>query len=73
MNGDEAPLTKRDLREALEKGLSDLKTDLKSYILEREISAVRWFLAVQLAVLTAFSGLILGGVYFIVAHLVRHA
>jgi hypothetical protein len=51
------------------------RTDLDDLLTKRENAILRWtievqlkFLAVQLALLSAFGGLILGGVYFIVAH-----
>jgi hypothetical protein len=50
------PLTKRDLAE--------LERDLKQFILEREIVAIRWLVFLQITSLA----LTLGVVWFLIAH-----
>ena len=50
---------------ATKQDLKDLERDLKAFILEREISAIRWFVTIQL---TYFFGTI-GMVYFLITHL----
>jgi hypothetical protein len=58
MNDDlDSPLTKRDLR--------DLERDLKAFLLEREIVAMRWVLGIQIT----YFGITLAAVWFMVNHL----
>jgi hypothetical protein len=57
------PATKQDLKEAI--------ADLKLYILDREISAVRWFVGVQLTYFTLVMGITLGAMYFMLQHFTR--
>jgi hypothetical protein len=56
MNDDSAA-TKRDLH--------DLERDLKQFILEREIVALRWFLGLQIT----YFGITLAAVWFMISQL----
>lgn len=53
------PATKQDISE------------LKQWILERELTAVRWFVGVQLTYFTLTLGITLGAMYFMLQHFTR--
>jgi hypothetical protein len=60
------PVTKLDLENAeqrLEKKLDDLKT----WLLEREVQSIRWFVGTQIA----YFVITLGAMYFIAARLIH--
>ena len=56
MNDEDKPATKADIR--------DLREELKLFILEREVSAIRWFVGTQIA----YFAVTLAAVWFMVAH-----
>ena len=57
------PATKLDVVSAI--------AELKLYILEREVSAVRWFVGIQLTYFTLVMGVTLGAMYFMLQHFTR--
>jgi hypothetical protein len=59
MNDNEAPATKGDIR------------DLRKFILKREVSAIRWFVATFIGAQIAYFAITLGAVYFMLSHLQR--
>jgi hypothetical protein len=59
MNDNEAPATKGDIR------------DLREFILKREVSAIRWFVATFIGAQIAYFAITLGAVYFMLSHLQR--
>ena len=61
MNDDEQPATKRDLRE--------LERDIKAFILEREVSSIRWFISIFGALQVTYFFGTLAMVYFLITHL----
>jgi hypothetical protein len=61
MSDTEQPLTKSDLQSALR----DMERDLKQFILEREIIALRWVVGVQIT----YFGITLASVWFLINHL----
>jgi hypothetical protein len=64
MNGPE-PVTKQDLKQ----DLKDLERNLKAFILEREISSIRWFIGIFGALqVTYFFGTMVM-VYFLISHI----
>jgi hypothetical protein len=63
MNGPE-PITKQDLSNALK----DLERNLKAFILEREISAIRWFIGIFGALQVTYFFGTMAMVYFLITH-----
>jgi hypothetical protein len=57
------PATKQDVESAI--------GELKVYILDREISAIRWFVGVQLTYFTLVMGITLGAMYFMLQHFAK--
>ena len=57
------PATKQDIESAI--------GELKLYILEREITAARWFVGIQLTYFTLTLGITLGAMYFMLQHFTR--
>ena len=57
------PATKDDL-ESFERRLEKKLDELKSWLLDREVASIRWFVGTQLAC----GVLVIGAVYFIVQH-----
>jgi hypothetical protein len=57
------PATKDDL-ENLERRLEKKLDELKSWLLDREVASIRWFVGTQLACVV----LVIWAVYFIVQH-----
>ena len=51
------PVTKEDLH--------DLERDLKRFILEREVSAIRWFVGTFVGIQIAYFSITLAAVYFL--------
>jgi hypothetical protein len=64
MNGPE-PVTKQDLKQ----DLKDLERDLKAFILEREISAMRWFIGIFGALQVTYFFGTMAMVYFLISHI----
>ena len=52
------PVTKQDLH--------DLERDLKQFILEREVSAIRWFVSTFVGIQIAYFSITLASVYFLI-------
>lgn len=50
------PATRQDLRDAI--------TDLKLYVVEREVTAIRWFVGIQVT----YTTIIIGVMYFMLQH-----
>jgi hypothetical protein len=63
MNGTE-PITKQDLNTALK----DLERDLKAFILEREISSIRWLISIFGALQVTYFFGTMAMVYFLITH-----
>jgi hypothetical protein len=61
MNDNEAPATKGDIREAAQ--------EIREFILKREVSSIRWFVATFIGAQIAYFAITLGAVYFLLAHL----
>jgi hypothetical protein len=59
------PITKQDLK--------DLERDLKAFIFEREISAIRWFIGVFGALQVTYFFGTLAMVYFLITHVQKAA
>jgi hypothetical protein len=57
------PATKQDL-ESVERRLEKKLDELKSWLLDREVASIRWFVGTLLAYVV----LVIGAVYFIVQH-----
>jgi len=57
------PATKDDL-ESFERRLEKKLDELKSWLLDREVGSIRWFVGTQLAYVV----MVIGAVYFIVQH-----
>jgi hypothetical protein len=57
------PATKQDIDSA-ERRLEKALADLKSWMLDREVASIRWFVGTQLAYVV----IVIGAVYFIVGH-----
>ena len=57
------PATKQDL-ESFERRLEKKLDELKTWLLDREVASIRWFVGTQLA----YVALVIGAVYFIVQH-----
>jgi hypothetical protein len=57
------PATKQDL-ESVERRLEKKLDELKSWLLDREVASIRWFVGTLLAYVV----LVTGAVYFIVQH-----
>ena len=57
MNDAEQPATKSDL--------ANLERDLKQFILEREVTSIRWFVGLQMT----YFAVTLGAMWFLVGHL----
>jgi len=62
MNED-APATKGDLKEATR--------EIREFILKREVSSIRWFVATFIGAQIAYFAITLGAVYFMLSHLLK--
>jgi len=65
------PATKQDLDRAIEGAERRLETkidQLKSWMLEREVASIRWFVGTQVA----YFVITLGAMYFIAGHVSSH-
>jgi hypothetical protein len=58
------PITKQDLSNALK----DLERDLKAFILEREVSSIRWLISIFGALQVTYFFGTLAMVYFLISH-----
>jgi hypothetical protein len=58
------PITKQDLANALK----DLERDLKAFILEREVSSIRWLISIFGALQVTYFFGTLAMVYFLISH-----
>lgn len=58
------PATKQDVQ--------DLERDLKAFILEREVSSLRWLIGIFGALQVTYFFGTLGMVYFLITHLHTH-
>lgn len=57
----DAPATKADIQEA--------SREIREFILKREVSSIRWFVATFIGAQIAYFAITLGAVYFILAYL----
>jgi hypothetical protein len=57
------PATKQDL-ESAERRLEKTISELKAWMLDREVASIRWFVGTQLAYVV----ILVGAMYFIVGH-----
>ena len=58
------PATKQDL-ESVERRLEKKLDDLKAWLLDREVTAIRWFVGTQIA----YFVITMGAMYFLAGHL----
>jgi hypothetical protein len=58
---DDQPATKQDLM--------NLERDLKQFILEREVSTIRWFIGTFIGAQIAYFAITLTAVWFMLSHL----
>ena len=54
--------------QATKADIENLRRDLREFMLEREVAAIRWFVGIQVA----YFATTVGGVYFMIAQLVPH-
>jgi hypothetical protein len=58
------PITKQDLANSLK----DLERDLKAFILEREVSSIRWLISIFGALQVTYFFGTMAMVYFLISH-----
>ena len=61
MNDNEAPATRGDIQQAAQ--------EIREFILQREVSSIRWFVGTFIGAQIAYFAITLGAVYFMLAHL----